>query len=351
MRLSNLCQIIQNAGLPARLEGEDRDVSAVNTLDSAAPDELSFLSNPKYLPSLAQTKAVAVLARDNVLVPPNVSVIRTPDPYAAVTVAIVHLHGHRTHPQWGVSKQAYIHPSARIGPNANIGPGVTVSADAAVGANCTIYPGCYVGDGASIGDDCTLFPNVTVYDKCVLGQRVTIHAGSVIGEDGLGYAPVNERWVKIPQVGRTVLGDDVEIGANCAIDRATLGQTEVGPGTKFGNVVVIGHGTRIGPDCLFVGQVGVAGSVTVGRHVTLAGQVGVAGHLTIGEKVRVGAQSGISGDVEPGADILGSPAVPAEQAKRALMAVQKLPEWVKRIKDLEREVKALREQLQERTPR
>jgi UDP-3-O-[3-hydroxymyristoyl] glucosamine N-acyltransferase len=178
---------------------------------------------------------------------------------------------------------------------------------------------------------------------------VTIHAGSVVGEDGLGYAPHGDRWVKIPQVGRAVIGNDVEIGANCTIDRATLGQTEIGSGTKFGNVVVIGHGTKVGKDCVFVGLVGVAGSVTVGRHVTLAGQVGVAGHLAIGDHARVGAQSGISGSIEPSAEVLGSPAIPISEAKRSFHLVRKLPDWVKRIKELEREVRELRDKVDGKT--
>jgi UDP-3-O-[3-hydroxymyristoyl] glucosamine N-acyltransferase len=347
LRLSELCETLGKAGLSARLDGEDREVTAVNTLESARDGEIAFLSNPKYLAAVSATRATAVLVRDGIEIPSHVSAVRTSDPYAAVTAAIIRLHGHRKHPQWGIHQSAVIDASARIGSNVNIGPGATIAANASIGANCTIYPGCYVGEGVTIGDDCTLFPNVVVYDSCALGSRVTIHAGSVIGEDGLGYASVNQKWIKIPQVGRAVIGDDVEIGANCAVDRATLGQTEIGPGTKFGNTVVIGHGTKIGPDCLFVGHVGLAGSVTVGRHVTLAGQVGVAGHLSIGDNVRVGAQAGVSGDIEPDVEVLGSPAIPADQAKRSVLAVQKLPEWIKRIKALEREVKELREQLKE----
>ncbi|RME38248.1 MAG: UDP-3-O-(3-hydroxymyristoyl)glucosamine N-acyltransferase, partial [Planctomycetota bacterium] len=266
MRLSELCRIIEEAGLSVRLDGEDRTVSAVNTLEEAGEGELSFLSNPRYTDTLRRTRASAVIVGNGIDVPDGVSALRCGDPYAAVTAAIVALHGHRKHPQWGVSEQAVIDPTARIGTDANIAPGVTIAAEVTIGDRCTIYPGCYVGDGARLGDDCTLFPNVVVYDGCELGNRVTIHAGSVIGQDGLGYAPRGDKWVKIPQIGRTVIGDDVEIGANCAIDRATLGRTEIGPGTKFGNVIVIGHGTKIGPDCLFVGQVGVAGSVAWSPH-------------------------------------------------------------------------------------
>jgi len=337
-----------DAGFPARLDGEDRTVDSVHTLDEAVEGQISFLSNPKYKGALAETKASAVIVKEEVTVSAGLSSIRCDDPYAGVTVSIVALHGHRKHPQWGLSEGASVDPTAKIGEGANIAPGVTIAAGATLGKNCTLYSGCYVGEGASLGDNCLLFPNVVVYDGCELGDRVTIHAGSVIGQDGLGYAPHNDKWIKIPQIGKTVICDDVEIGANCAIDRATLGQTEIGPGTKFGNVVVIGHGTKVGADCMFVGQIGVAGSVIVGKNVTLAGQVGVAGHLTIGDNARVGAQAGVLGIIEPGADVLGSPAIPIDKAKRAILAVQKLPEWISRIKELEREVKALRAKLEEK---
>ena len=342
MKLSELCDILGKKGFAARLDGTDKTVSAVNTLDEACEGEISFLSNPKYHSRLQTTKAVAVIVADNVEVPDEVSAVRCVDPYGAITVAIIALHGHRRHPQWGRSPQAVIDPSARIGCDANVAPGACVAAHARIGDRCTLYPGCYVGENAKIGDDCTLFPNVVVYDMSELGNRVTIHAGSVIGEDGLGYAPNGDEWIKIPQVGRAVIGDDVEIGANCTIDRATLGMTEIGSGTKFGNVIVVGHGTKIGPDCLFVGLIGIAGSVTIGKHVTLAGQVGIAGHLTVGDDVMVAAQSGISGNIEPRSKVLGSPAVPIVDAKRAIAVIPKLPEWVKRIKRLEREVEELR---------
>ncbi len=337
-------------GFAARLEGEDRSVRAVNTLEDAGEGELSFLSNPKYLGAVATTKASALVVKDGVVLPDGMSAIRCADPYAAVTVAIITLHGHRQHPEWGLSERATIDPTAKIGENPNIAGGATVADGAIVGDDCTIYPGCYVGTGARIGHDCTLFPNVVVYDHCELGDRVTIHAGSVIGEDGLGYAPHDGKWMKIPQVGRAVLGDDVEIGANCTIDRATLGRTEIGAGTKFGNLVVIGHGTKVGPDCMFIGLIGVAGSVTIGRHVTLAGQVGVGGHITVGDDATIGAQSGIVGNVAPKATLLGYPAIPVENARRSMSVVQKLPDWVRRIKALEHEVRELREKLNADAP-
>ena len=345
LQLSKLAEILTQAGFPAKLEGKDRSICGVNTLSDARDSEITFLSNPRYVASVKETAASAVIARPGVEIPERLSILRCDDPYGAVTVAIITLHGHRQHPRWGLNPQASIDASAKIGANPNIAPGVTIAADVVVGDNCTLYPGCYLADGVRIGNDCTLFPNVVIYNRCELGDRVTIHAGSVIGEDGLGYAPNGEKWVKIPQVGRALIGDDVEIGANCTIDRATLGQTEIGAGTKFGNVVVIGHGTKIGPDCMFVGLVGVAGSVTVGRHVTLAGQVGVAGHLAIGDGAMAGAQSGIAGNIEAKTSVFGSPAIPMGDAKRSMYVFQKLPDWVRRIKDLEREVRDLRDKL------
>lgn len=291
---------------------------------------------------MRDTKATAVILKDGIEVPRGLSALRCDDPYAGVTVSIVALHGYRKHPIWGTSDKATVHPSASIGANANIAPGVTIEAEVVVGDNCTFYPGVYVGDGVRIGDECALYPNVVIYDHCVLGNRVTVHAGSVIGEDGLGYAPKHEKWLKIPQVGRVVLGDDVEIGANCTIDRATLGQTEIGSGTKFGNVVVIGHGAKIGNDCLLVGLVAVAGSADIGRHVTLAGMAAVAGHLTIGDGSSVGGGSHVYRDVAPGSKLLGVPARPVMESHRSTIAMRQLPDWIRRVKALEREIEELR---------
>lgn len=345
MRLSELSMVLNKNGLSNAVEGPDAQVIAANTLEEAGEGEITFLSNPKYLSKLTSTRASAVVVGDGVERPDRLSFLRARDPYACITGAIITLHGYRVHPKWGVSSTASIDASAQIGRNANIAPGATVCRGAVLGDNCTLYPGTFVGEESKIGSDCTFFPNVVIYDRSIIGNRVTIHAGSVIGEDGLGYAPVGEKWIKIPQVGRVEIGDDVEIGANCAIDRATLGKTQIGSGTKFGNVIVIGHGTRIGPDCLFVGLVGLAGSVNVGRHVTVAGQAGMAGHITIGDNVQVGAQSGVRGDVEANSKILGAPAVDSDDAKRMLLAMQKLPDWIKRVKALERELAELRAQL------
>ena len=342
-RLGDLADLVTRQGLPCAVDGDpDREVAGVATLEEAGPDEISFLANAKYEDQLRTTRAGAVIVARDQEVPPGPTALRTPDPYAAVTMVMVHICGFRRHPGEGIDPRAVIDPSARLGEGAIVRHGVTIESDVVIGRRAVLYPGCYVGRGCRIGDDCLLYPNVVLYEGTVLGDRVTVHAGTVIGEDGLGYAPVQGKWRKIPQIGVVEVGDDVEIGANCAIDRATLGRTVIGAGTKFSNLIAIGHGTRIGPDCLFVAQVGIAGSVTVGRHVTLAGKVGVAGHLKIGDESEIAAMSGVMRDVPPGSRLAGLPATPMKEAMRSIALVERLPELHRQIKRLEAEVAALR---------
>jgi len=194
-------------------------------------------------------------------------------------------------------------------------------------------------------DDVTLFPNVVIYDGSVIGNRVTIHAGSVIGQDGLGYAPRNGQWIKIPQIGRIIIEDDVEIGANCAFDRATLGRTRVGRGTKFSNGVVIGHGASVGEDCMVVALVGIAGSAKIGNHVTLAGQVGVAGHLEIADSVKIGAQSGVASSLKQPGEYMGTPAVEAAAFRRQVSVIHRLPEMKERLRQLEQQMAEMQKRL------
>ena len=342
MTLQELAEFCVSVGIPCEVDGDaSTTVATVATLEEAGEGQLSFLSNPKYESQLVTTCASAVLVKPDVIPTRKLNLLRTPDPYAAVTAAIVKLHGYREHPQWGFSDRASVADSATIGKNANIAAGVHIDADVHVGDNATIYPGVYIARGTRIGHDVTLFPNVVIYEQCILGDRVTIHAGSIIGEDGLGYAPVNEKWVKIPQIGNVVIGNDVEIGANCTIDRATLGSTTIGSGTKFSNLIAIGHGTKINEDCLFVAQVGLAGSVNVGRHVTIAGQAGVVGHITIGDNATVGAKAGVSNSVEAGMTVLGQPAVPINDCKRQVAVVMQLPKLKNEIKRIRRDLDRL----------
>jgi UDP-3-O-[3-hydroxymyristoyl] glucosamine N-acyltransferase len=264
-----------------------------------------------------------------------------------MTAAMIAIHGHRQHPNWGLHSQSAIASTAKLGANPNIGPHTTISDHVSIGDNVTIYPGCYIGDHVQIGDDVVLYPNVVVYDRTQIGNRVTIHANTVAGGDGLGYAPVNGDWFKIPQAGRTVIEDDVEIGVCCALERATLGETRIGRGTKLSDLVVIGHGTQVGESCMLVAQVGIAGSVTIGNRVTLGGQAGISGHLNIGDDALVGPKSAVWTDVESQANYLGTPPATRDyEFRRQVACIRQLPKLGKRVKALERELAALREQLQ-----
>lgn len=306
----------------AELVGDESVViESAATLEEAGAGQVSFLSNPRYVGQLETTKASAVIVALGVKAErEGLILLRTADPYYAFTQAMVLLHGYRRHPHDGVHPGAYVDATAKIG------------------ENTTIYPGVYVGPRAKIGNDCILYPNAVVYDDCVLGNRVTIHAGTVIGQDGFGYATVKGVHHKIPQAGNVVIGDDVEIGSNCAIERATLGSTVIGEGTKFCDLIAIGHGTKIGRHGLFVAQVGIAGSVKVGDHVTLAGQVGVAGHLKIGDNVTIGAQAGVINNVEDQQTLMGAPAMPVSHGRRVYSVFVQLPQLLDRIKKLEQQV-------------
>ena len=224
-------------------------------------------------------------------------------------------------------------------------PMACVAAGARVGRRCVIYPYCFVGPDAVVGDDCVLFPNVTVYDRCVLGDRVVLHAGCVIGQDGFGYATYEGKHWKIPQTGNVVVEDDVEMGAGCVVDRATVGSTRIGLGTKFSDLVAIGHGAVIGKHNLLVAQVGIAGSSQTGDYVVMGGQVGVAGHLKIGDMARIAAKAGVKDDLPAHGQYGGQPAQPFGQTKRSLVAVARLPELIQAFRKLQKRVAELESQM------
>lgn len=240
------------------------------------------------------------------------------------------------HPSAVIASDASVHPSAHIGPNCVIASG------AVIGERSALLGGNHVGKNCRIGDDVRLFPNVVVYARTQIGNRVAIHAGTVIGSDGYGYVFDEGRHRKILQIGVVTIGDDVEIGANCAIDRAALGATVIGAGTKIDNLVHVAHNVTFGQHCLIMGQCGFAGSTQFGNYCVIASQTGVAGHLKIGHQVTVGGKSGVTKDVEDKQTVLGYPAVPDKQAKRQWIALQQLPELLGRMRDLEKQVAELK---------
>ncbi len=356
--LGGLCEAIERHGLRPELRGDgSREITSVATLEEAGDGQISFLSNAKYEKMLWSTGASAVVLRPEVQAPERLDLIRVSDPYAAITILMVTIHGYRKHPPPPANGHGpMIAESAEIGEGAKIHAGATIDEGVRIGRNAVIYPGCYVGPRCRIGDDLLLYPNVVIYDDSIIGDRVTVHASTVVANDGLGYAPVGDKWIKIPQIGIVQIGDDVEIGSNCSIDRATIGRTVIGAGTKMSNLVAIGHGARIGENCMLVAQVGLAGSVDVGNHVTMAGQAGVVGHIRVGDNAVIGAKAGVTNNVADGETVLGQPAIPIAEMKRRVALLGRLPELretmkslkqkMSRLEKLESEVESLRARLE-----
>jgi UDP-3-O-[3-hydroxymyristoyl] glucosamine N-acyltransferase len=231
--------------------------------------------------------------------------------------------------------------SAQIDPTAHIGPHCIVGERVKIGPRCALLGGNHLGDDSQLAEDVRLSQNVVVYARSQIGKRVRIHAGTVIGSDGFGYVFDQGQHRKVLQLGNVVIGDDVEIGANAAIDRGALGSTTIGRGTKIDNLVQIAHNVTVGEGCLLVGQVGIAGSTKLGNYVVLAGQVGIAGHLKIGNQVTIAAQSGVMNDIPDGAKWFGSPAGPDKDAKRQIIGIRRLPELLQRVAELEKKLEKL----------
>ena len=345
IRLDELAQKIG-----ATLHGDgSAQVSSCAPIERAQVGQVSFLANRKYSAHLATTNATAVIVASGATVKAGVAILEAVDPYFAFRQAMVALHGFRNHPapigaaqnNNSISERAAIHPTARIGEACSVHAGAVIESGATLGARCVIYPNAYVGEGVKMGDDCIVYPGVCVYDGCVIGNRVTLHANTVIGSDGFGYATHKGRHEKIPQSGIVVLEDDVEIGSCCVIERAAMGETRVGAGTKFADLISIGHGTRIGKHCLLVSLVGISGSVDMGNYVVLGGQVGVTGHLSIGDGVQVAGKSAVVGDIPAGMRVAGVPAIESDKALRNHLVFRDLFDMSRKLKSLEREVAKL----------
>ena len=336
-----LSQIAATLGLP--LQGADMEIAGVNTLADASPEELSFLANPKYAPQLVTTRAGAVLvSADQAL--GDKSCLISPNPYLDFA-RCVQLFAKPQGRFEGISELAFVHPEAQVDPTAAVAPFAFIGQGARIGARVRVFSGAYIGEDCHIDEDCVVYPNCSLMAGTRLGKRVILHAGTVLGSDGFGFAQAGASMTKFPQIGKVVIEDDVEIGANTTIDRAALGETRVGQGTKIDNLVQLGHNVRVGRNCLLVAQVGIAGSTTLGDGVILAGQVGVAGHIHLGDGCRIGAKSGIGQDVPPKQDMSGIPAMSHGTFRRTSAIMPKLPEMKRRLAKLEKELAALREEL------
>lgn len=302
--------------------------------DGSDPRGLTFAENEEYLALAAQGGAAAILApRGSKSVgKPTISVDRPREAFGrflAMTFRPLPLNS-------GIHPTAIISPDATVAASAQIGPYVVVERGASIGERCRIYPNCYVGENCRIGDASVLFPNVVLYQDVVVGDRALIHSGAVLGADGFGFAWNGKYHQKIPQVGGVTLGDDVEVGANTSVDRATAGQTSVGTGSKLDNMVQIGHNSRLGEHVVIAGQTAVGGSARIGNRVSIAGQVAVMDHAKVTDDVVLAGRSGVMNDIAEGGTYFGLPARPLSEAMRTLMVYTKLPELFKRIKDLEK---------------
>lgn len=300
----------------------DTVVTAVAPLADAGSEHLSFLSNSKYASLLPETSAGAVLV-PHATQGDDPRWIRVDDPYYAMATVVGRWFAVVPAPH-GLSERASIAATATLGRNPAIGPFVVIGENVVIGDDVTIYQGVSIEEGSSIGDGSVIYPNCTIYHRSVIGRRCTVQANVVIGSDGFGFAQHGGRHHKIPQVGIVRIGDDVEIGAGTTIDRAALGETVIGDGTKIDNLVQIAHNVKVGKHCLLVSQVGIAGSTELGDYVVVAGQSGFAGHLKIGSRVQVAAKSAVLDDVPDGVKVMGSPAIPFRDFARREVMLKRL---------------------------
>ena len=306
------------------------------TAESAQAGDLTFAENEDYFTRAEQSAATAVIADERFKSTRKI-LIRVPNARIAFARAMALFFPERTYTA-GVHPTAVIAASAQIDPTAHLGPHCAVGECVKIGARAVLQGGNFVGDDSKLAEDVNLFPNVTVYPRTEIGARVRIHANTVVGSDGFGYVQDGGIHRKVPQIGNVVIGDDVEIGAGVTIDRGALGSTVIGKGTKIDNLVQIAHNVEIGEGSIIVAQVGISGSTKLGKYVILAGQVGLAGHLKIGNHVTVEAKSGVMHDIPDGQKWLGIPAQPDRHTKRQLIAIQHLPELLRRVAALERQL-------------
>ena len=320
--------------LGGALSGDpETPIDRVRAIKDAGAHEIGVVMDAKYFARIDALRAEAVVLPSGV---PHTrrNVIVVPDARRAF-VALLTMFERRDARPRGVHPRAIVDETVTLGSDVSIGPGVVIEEGTAIGDGVTIGANCVIGANVVIGNRSTLHPNVTLYERTVIGERVIVHSGTVIGSDGFGYLELESgRREKIPQLGHVEIGDDVEIGANCGIDRATLEKTVIGRGTKIDNLVQIGHNSHVGEHCCIVGQAGVGGSATIGSYAVLSGQAGVSDHVTIGERVILAAQAGIHSDVQSGA-WLGSPAMPYEKALRVFATLRQLPEYRDRVRALE----------------
>ena len=321
-----------------KIEGdENAPVSSFAKIEEGQKGAISFLANPKYLHYIYETQSSVVLINDDTILdrPVSATLIRVPNAYESIA-KLLQFYQSMQPRKSGIDSLAFIDTEATVEENCYIGAFAYIGKGAHVGEGSLIYPHAYIGDGATIGKNCQLFPKVTIYHGCRLGNNVTIHAGSVIGADGFGFAPKQEGYDKIPQIGTVVIEDNVEIGANTCVDRSTMGQTVLRKGVKLDNLVQIAHNVEVGENTVMSAQVGIAGSTKVGKWCMFGGQAGIAGHSTIGDKTMLAAQAGIPGNTKGNETLMGTPVMDIKKYFKSYAIFKMLPEMYKDLNELKK---------------
>ena len=325
---------------------ENATVHTFAKIEEGMPGAISFLSNPKYTHYIYDTQSSIVLVNKDFEPEKEIkaTLIKVDNAYESLA-KLLNLYEMSKPKKTGIDPLAYIATTAKIGENVYIAPFACVGDNAEIGDNTSLHPHATVGSGAKIGNNCILYPHATVYHDCRVGNNCTLHAGSVVGADGFGFAPSPEGYEKIPQIGITILEDNVEIGANTCIDRATMGATVIRKGVKLDNLIQIAHNVEVGSHTVMASQVGVAGSTKIGEWCMFGGQVGVAGHITVGNRVNMGAQSGVNGSVKDGKQLIGTPPIEFKNYFKSSAVFKKLPDMYLELASLKKELEELKKQL------
>lgn len=330
-----------------RVEGnKDAKVHTFAKIEEGTEGAISFLSNPKYTHYLYNTKSSIVIVNEDLELEKDVdaTLIRVKNAYESIA-KLLQIYEASKPKKTGIAPQAYIAPSAKLGNNCYVGPFAYVGEGAEIGDECQIYPHAVIGDNVKVGTNCIFYPNTTIYQGCKIGNNVTIHAGSVIGADGFGFAPGADGYDKIPQIGIVVIEDNVEIGANTCVDRSTMGATVIHKGVKLDNLVQVAHNVEIGENTVMSAQVGIAGSTKVGSWCMFGGQVGLAGHITIGDKTFLGAQSGVPGSLKGGEELIGTPPMNPRAYFKSQAIFRRLPDMYKDLNDAKKKIEELNEKI------
>ncbi len=318
-------------------------VSNFSKIEEGKAGTITFLANPKYTSYIYSTKADIVLVNSDFEPesPIGATLIKVPNAYAALA-SLMELVNKSTPRKSGIDTMSFIAPTAKLGEELYVGAFAYIGDHVEIGDDCKIFPHSYIGDNVKIGKNTVVYPGVRIYHNCVIGDNCILHSGAVIGADGFGFSKEGEVYHKIPQLGNVIIEDDVEIGANSAIDRAVMGSTIIRRGVKLDNLIQIAHNCEIGAHTAMAAQVGIAGSVKIGENCLFGGQVGIGGHITIGKNSQVGAQSGIISNTKEGSEIIGSPAVPVKSFFRSSVIIPKLPDMYRQLNALERELSELK---------